>query len=136
MLRLLKREDKGEESSLFFRLCGKEVKFRREEFAMITGLKFCNNESAKRKIKVVGTPTLFVKFFPDCDLEKGVSGARLREFFRTNITSGKVECSDQDLLSLSYLMIINEINSKSRVTKVDIRYFHLTSHWEEANSFP
>ncbi|XP_052176615.1 uncharacterized protein LOC127790924 [Diospyros lotus] len=136
LLRLLTREDNDEVGSLCFRICGKDVKFGREEFALITGLKFGNIESAKRKIKVVGTPKLFTKFFPDCTPKKGVSGVRLRELFRKDIASGKVKCSDEDLLSLSYLMIINEINSKSRSKKVDMIYFHLASHWEEANSFP
>ena len=85
---------------------------------------------------MAGTPTLFAKFFPNCDRKKGVSGARLREFFRTDIANSKVKCSHEDLLSLSYLMIINEINSKSHVIKVDIRYFHLASHWEKATIFP
>lgn len=61
---------------------------------------------------------------------------KLRDFLRRDISSGRMECSDDDLLSLSYLMIINEINSKSPTTKVDMRYFYLASHWEEMNNFP
>ena len=47
-----------------------------------------------------------------------------------------MEWSDDDLLSLSYLMIINEINSKSHTTKEDNRYFYLATYWKQINNFP
>ena len=96
-----------------FKLRGQDIKFGRAEFALIMGLKFDNSEAAKRKIILNGPPKLFARFFPECNLKMGVPGSRLVQVFHQDIVSGKVECSDDELLSMSYLMMMWEINSKS-----------------------
>ena len=132
----MKIRKNDEEGFMYFKLCGEQFKFGKEKCALISGLKFDNCKTIKRKINVVGTPTLFAKFFPHENTKKRVSGAKLKDVFRRDISSGRMECFDDDLLSLSYLMIINEINSKSSTTKVEIRYFYLATYWGEMNNFP
>ena len=92
------------------------------------GLKFGNSGAAKRKIILNGPPKLFDRFFPKCNLKMGVPGSRLVQVFQHDIISGKVECFNNELLSISYLMMMWEINSKSSHMRVDIRYFHMPSH--------
>ena len=96
-------------------------------------MKFGNSTAAKRKIKFKGTPSLLAKFFPD---SKAVAGPRSRHVFRIEFANSKAKCLEDDLLSMSYLMIINEINSNGHSTKVDNLHFHLASHWEKNKQVP